>query len=98
MARELLRVEVSSRGGEIEIREFDHWQPLRIGSGAECELRLDDPDLPALHALLKPASNHRLLFLAAEGVLPAQSTRVDYGVVQAGRYTVRVLPPSEEES
>ena len=99
MARELLRIEVRGQGGELDIREFDEWKALRIGSGSECELRLDDPDLPALHSLLKPASNHWLLYLASDGVWPTQYTRrVDYGVVQVGPFAIRVLPPTEEES
>jgi len=102
VAHDPIRIEIRNAAGEVEIVEFTDRRALgdglRIGSDPTCELRLQGAGVPGLHGLLQPRSNHWVWHLAEQGVLPQDYTRrVDYGPIEVAGYTVRVLPPDEEQ-
>lgn len=95
-------IEIREPSGATRICEFRDRHAmaagLRIGSGAACELRLAEASVAEVHAVLRSASVHWLLYLAEDGELPQQYTRrVDYGAFDVGGYAIRVLPPSDWE-
>lgn len=68
-------------------------QGLRLGRGPSCDIVLDDPAVAEFHALLKPISNHWVIYLAQAGAVPAGSAeqRVDRTAFQIGPFTIRVI-------
>jgi pSer/pThr/pTyr-binding forkhead associated (FHA) protein len=89
----IIEVRSGSKARRTKFRSDAAMQGLRIGRGPSCDIVLDDHTVAEFHALLKPISNHWVLYWAQAGAVPAGSTehRVDRTAFEIGPFSIRVV-------